>query len=211
MLTLRALTIVPPIKGLAFVLLTGCVLAMDGCASVPKETVALSMTVGQDIEQLQSGYRETIRLSFDQMRQAGLSVIDNVWTPAYLRSFVASGELVEAAQAEQTERVDYWARIAITAIDAKRQEFLAPLQEREDALVATVDAAFDSVIKANAAITANLNSVLKVQDLQNLVLESVGLPGIRDEINQAIVTTSNWAAVATKEIEDAATRFETRP
>ncbi|MCY4374822.1 MAG: hypothetical protein OXC31_13705 [Spirochaetaceae bacterium] len=183
---------------------------MSGCASIPKETVTLSMTVGKDIEQLHSGYRETIRLSFDQMRQAGLSVIDNVWTPAYLKSFVTSGELIEAAQAEQTERVDYWARIAIRAIDEKRKEFLDPLQEREDELVAAVDAAFDRVINANAAVTANLNSVLKVQVLQDQVREAVGLSDIRDEINNAIVSTSNWAAMATKEIEEAANIVEVR-
>ena len=75
--------------------------------------------------------------------------------------------------------------------------------------MAEVDAAFDRVISANAAVTANLNSVLKVQDLQNQVLEAAGISGIRDTINGAIVSTSNWVATATKEIEDAATSLET--
>ena len=199
----------PSTKRLALALTGYVILSMTACASVPKETVTLSRTVGQDIAQLQSGYRETIRFSFDQMRQAGLSVIDNVWTPVYLKSFVTGGQLVEAAKAEQTERIEYWARTAIKAIDDQRKKFLDPLQEREDALVAEVDAAFDRVISANAAVTANLNSVLKVQNLQDQVLEAAGVSGIRDTINGAIVSTSNWAATATKEIEDAATSLET--
>ena len=199
----------PSTKRLALVLTGYVILSMTACASVPKETVTLSRTVGQDIVQLQSGYRETIRFSFDQMRQAGLSVIDNVWTPVYLRSFVTGGQLVEAAKDEQTERIEYWARAAIKAIDDQRKKFLDPLQEREDALVAEVDAAFDRVINANAAVTANLNSVLKVQNLQDQVLDAAGVSGIRDTINGAIVSTSNWAATATKEIEDEATSRET--
>ena len=199
----------PSTKRLALALTGYVILSMSACASVPKETVTLSRMVGQDIAQLQSGYRETIRFSFDQMRQAGLSVIDNVWTPVYLKSFVTGGQLVEAAKAEQIERIEYWAHTAIKAIDDQRKKFLDPLQEREDALVAEVDAAFDRVISANAAVTANLNSVLKVQDLQNQVLEAAGVSGIRDTINGAIVSTSNWAATATKEIEDAATSLET--
>ena len=199
----------PSTKRLALALTGYVILSMTACASVPKETVTLSRTVGQDIAQLQSGYRETIRFSFDQMRLAGLSVIDNVWTPVYLKSFVTGGQLVEAAKAEQTERIEYWARTAIKAIDDQRKKFLDPLQEREDALVAEVDAAFDRVISANAAVTANLNSVLKVQNLQNQVLEAAGVSGIRDTINGAIVSTSNWVATATKEIEDAATSLET--
>lgn len=199
----------PSTKRLALALTGYVILSMTACASVPKETVALSRMVGQDVVQLQSGYRETIRFSFDQMRQAGLSVIDNVWTPVYLRSFVTRGQLVEAAKDEQTEKIVYWARAAIKAIDDQRKKFLDPLQEREDALVAEVDAAFDRVINANAAVTANLNSVLKVQNLQDQVLDAAGVSGIRDTINGAIVSTSNWAATATKEIEDEATSLET--
>ena len=199
----------PSTKRLALALTGYVILSMTACASVPKETVALSRMVGQDVVQLQSGYRETIRFSFDQMRQAGLSVIDNVWTPVYLRSFVTRGQLVEAAKDEQTEKIVYWARAAIKAIDDQRKKFLDPLQEREDALVAEVDAAFDRVINANAAVTANLNSVLKVQNLQDQVLDAAGGSGIRDTINGAIVSTSNWAATAMKEIEDEATSLET--
>ena len=89
-----------------------------------------------------------------------ISPIENVWIPAYLDSFVHQGKLIEAAKAGQTERVEFWARLAIKEIDKKRREFLDPLQRREDALIAEVDAAFDRVLNANAAVTANLNSVL---------------------------------------------------
>ena len=199
----------PPTRRLALALTGYVILSTIACATVPKETVTLSRTVGQDIARLQSGYRETIRFSFDQMRRAGLNVIDNVWTPVYLRSFVTGGKLVEAAKAEQTERIEYWARTAIKAIDEQRKKFLDPLQEREDALVAEVDAAFDRVVSANAAVTANLNSVLKVQNLQEQVIEAAGVSDIRDKINGAIVSTSNWVATATREIEDAAITLET--
>ena len=51
--------------------LSGClVLGMTACASVPKEAVALSVAVGQDITQLHTGYRESVRFAFNQMRQA---------------------------------------------------------------------------------------------------------------------------------------------
>ena len=184
----------------AVVLAPFILLSMTGCASVPEETVTLSMAVGQDIQQLHSGYRETIRFSFAQMRKAGLTVIDNVWTPAYLKRFVATGQLVEAAKNGQTERIEYWARLAIDAIDKKRREFVQPLQQREAALIAEVDAAFDRVINANAAVTANLNSVLKVRDLQDQVVDLLGLTDVRNTINSAIVAASDEAAEAALKI-----------
>ena len=191
--------------------LSGClVLGMTACASVPKEAVALSVAVGQDITQLHTGYRESVRFAFNQMRQAGLGVIDNVWTPAYLKDFVTTGMLVESAETGTTELVEFWARTAIEAIDNKRKEFLDPLQLREDALLVEIDAAFDRVISANAAVTAHLNSVLKVQTVQDQVLEATGLLEIRDTINGAIVSASDFAAGATRDIEAAAALLETQ-
>ena len=120
----------------------------------------------------------------------GLSVIDDVWTPVYLKKFVAAGGLVEATKNGQTERIEYWARFANEAIDNKRREFLEPLQQRETVLIAEIDAAFDRVISANAAVTANLNSVLKVQDLQDRAVDLLGLTDVRNTINTAIVIES---------------------
>lgn len=189
------------------VILSGCVLVATACARVPREAVDLSYAVGRDLEQLHSGYRQTVRFSFDQMRRAGLSVIDNVWTPAYLRDFVQGGNLVDSARNGETELIEFWARTAIDAIDQKRAEFLDPLQSQEDALLTQIDAAFDRVIRANATVTAHLNSIREVQDLQDQVLETAGLSDLRDTINNAIVSASEFAATATQRIEAETAEF----
>ena len=183
-------------------------LGLSGCAKVPKEAIQLSYAVGADIQQLYTGYRKTVMFSFEQTRQRGLTVIDKRWPPVYLKSFVKKGKLVEFAQKEQTEAVEYWARQAIKDIDDKRQEFLVPLKEQEESLLADIDEAFSRTIRANAAVTAHLNSVLKVQDLQDDVLESVGLKDLRDKIDNGIVKASDFAASRTEEIEKATRRLE---
>ena len=178
------------------------ILSISACASIPKETVTLSQAVGRDIKQLQSGYRKTIRFSFNQIRHAGLTTIDNVWRPAYVKTLVIKADLVEAAKRNQIDRIMEWASAAIEDIDKERQKFLKPLQEKEDALLADVDDAFDQLIRANASITANLNSVLKVQRLQNQIVEAAGLSEIRKKINSGIEEVSTWASKATKKNRD---------
>ena len=148
------------------------------------------------------------KFSFDQARQRGLAVIENTWIPAYLAEFVMTGELVESAQGGQLDRVEFWARLAIDAIDSKRQEFLGPLEQQEEALVAEVDEAFDRLIRANSAVTAHLNSVLKVQDIQDDIADSMGLRDIRDRVSAAIATASEYADTATDEIQDAAGKLQ---
>ncbi len=184
-----------------------CLLGISGCARVPKEAVTLSYTVGQDIQELHVGYRRTVVLTFEHIRQSGLTVIKERWTPVYLKSHVEGSGLFEhikneaIPEAERYGDLEFWARGAIEDIDKKRKEFLDPLKVREEALLADIDDAFGRVIRANAAVTAHLNSVLKVKKLQDDILESVGLKDVRDKISNGIVGASDFAAKATKEIE----------
>ena len=55
------------------------------------------------------------------------------------------------------------------------------------------DAAFGRSIRANAAVTANLNSVLKVKSLQDQVLDAAGLEDLGKGISDAITDVSNFA------------------
>ncbi len=181
-----------------------CMLLTSACASVPKETVQLSYSIGQDIEQLHAGYSQAVRVSFGQMRQRGLTVIDEVWAPTYLNDFIENGRLLEFAREGQTERVAFWARTAVSSIDEKRRAFIDSLAIREATLLARIDSAFGRVIRANAAVTANLNSVLKVDDVQTDVLNAAGLEGIRASLNDGLVAASTWADSATDELERAA-------
>lgn len=185
-----------------------CLFGFWGCASVPEEAVELSYKVGEDIEQLHAGYRKTVEFSFEQMRQAGLAVIDNQWTPVYLKTLIKEGQLVEFAQKNNIEAVEYWARTAINDIDEKRQDFLNPLKQIEMAVLADIDMAFGRAIRANAAVTAHLNSVLKVQKFQDNIFDSLGLKELRDKINDGLVTASDFATDKTKEIEELAEKME---
>lgn len=193
----------------AIVLMSVGMLLTSACARVPKETVQLSYNIGQDLEQLHVGYSQAIRVSFGQIRKRGLTVIDEVWTPTYLNSFIEKGGLMEFAREGQTEAVAFWARTAVGSIDEKRRAFLDTLAIQETVLLARIDSAFGRVIRANAAVTAHLNSVLKVDDMQADVLNAAGLEGVRASINEGLVAASEWADSATNELEKAAAALKT--
>lgn len=181
---------------------------LAGCATMPSEAITLSQAVGNDIEQLYAGYRASVRASFDGMRDAGLAVIDNRWAPAYLASFAQNGKLAEFAAVGNTEAVEFWAQTAIQTIDAKRREFLDPLNAREAALLTQIDAAFSRTINANATVTGFIKSAVSVKDMQDQVLQSAGVLDISNQINAEIVNLSNFVAAETKKIVDATAVLE---
>ena len=179
-----------------------CSLVLSGCASVPKETVELSTAVGDDIRELHTGYRNTVGLYFAQVRQSGLAVIDETWVPAYLDSFVEDGGLRDIVTEGNRDDLYAWARAAIEDIDARRSEFVDSLNARETALLIKIDDAFARTINANANVTAYLKSLLKVEEMQDRVLQATGLKELRDEITKGLAEASRFAAEATKTKED---------
>jgi len=177
---------------------------VTGCASVPKESVELSYTIGQDLEALHQSYRTLIARYFDSLRQQVNDSVDRVFVPAYIGDFINSGRLIENAKAGRTDFIEAWAGIAVETIDKEKATRLEPLNNAERDLLSSVNDAFDKAIRANATVTAHLNSIRKVENVQDEILESMKLKDIRDRINDALAGASQKANIIRADIERAA-------
>ena len=185
-------------------LLMSVLLLCGGCASVPKESVELSHTVGQDLEVLHTSYRTLIREYFTSLRREVNGAIDRVFVPAFVNDFVESGGLVGAVEKKRPDLIELWARMAVENIDDERRQRLAPLDAAELELLRAVDESFARVTTANSTITAYLHSTYQVDQVHQEVLESMNLKELRDRINSALVQASDRAKSATDDIEKAA-------
>jgi len=198
-------------KGIAKVLIFGLLLApatfTSGCASVPKESVELSYALGNDLESLHQSYRTLITGYFDLLRKDVNSAIDRVFFPAYINDFVITGELIENAQNGNHSYVEAWARIAVETVDKERTDRVEPINQAERELMLSVNEAFDNVIRTNSTITAHLNSIRKVNEVQAKVLESMELKDVRDKINFALADATVKAKEITEEINRLANSF----
>lgn len=179
-----------------------------GCASAPRESVDLSYTLGADIEALHQSHRELIGRYFQALRDQVNDSIDRVYIPAYINSFVVSGRLVQHAQNQRADLVEHWARLAVKKIDLERRARLQPLIDAERELLVSVDDAFDRAVRANAAITAHLNSIVKTQQSQDDLLASLRLKDIRQKIHSALADASDKTTRITEEITSATSKLE---
>jgi len=185
-------------------LLTSLVIFIGGCASVPKESVELSYTLGNDLESLHQSYEILITRYFDSLRGEVNSAIDRVFIPAYVNDFIKTGKLVENAKAERADLVEAWASIAVETIDRERAARIEPLDRAEEDLLVSVNDAFDKAIRANAVITAHLNSIRQVKEVQDEALESLELKDVRDKINDALAEASRRVEEITADVDEAA-------
>ncbi|RLC36983.1 hypothetical protein DRH29_03320 [candidate division Kazan bacterium] len=59
-----------------------------GCASVPKEIVELSYTMGQDLEVLQMSYRSLIQAHFNGLRAQREDFLNNHLIPKFIENYL---------------------------------------------------------------------------------------------------------------------------
>lgn len=190
------------VKGMALLIsMTGLL----SCASIPPEVVELSYVIGTDVEALQDSYRTLVRIHFDGLRQHASTFIDTRWQQTYLKNFIVDGGLVALAtdndESEVLRGVGLWTRIAIEEIESKRRELIDPIDRTEKEVIIEIDRAFGQVIRANAVVTAHLNSLREVQEVQDDILNLVDAKDLRDSITSALIDASRATDKAIRDIE----------
>ena len=93
-----------------------------------------------------------------------------------------------------------WADTAVYFIEQKRSQLIEPLNEEEKRLRDDVREAFARVIRGNAHITAHLNSLRKVHEVQDEMLDALDIKDLRDRINDVLVKASQTAVTGLEEI-----------
>lgn len=212
-------------NNLVLVWLLGAVL-LSGCASnrTPKEVVELSYVMGEDISTLHESFRKLIREKFEDYRKQRLEYLEKEWKPAYLKDFSERGRLADIGAGtivwskaerkfvtpdqgqEGTQRlqsVQVWATAAVAALEKKKQGLIAPIDADEAAILTSVDSAFSRLYRANAAITAHLNSTRKVDEIQDKALEALNIRTLRDTLDKALIESSRKAAAGLEEVKRA--------
>ena len=178
-----------------------------GCASVPKEVVELSYTIGQDLKAVHLSYRQLIQTHFDGLRKQTTDFLDNKWTPTYIKKFIKKGNLVERANNSDPKMVllgvRLWAEAAIEEIEKKKKELIDPIDKDEKELLDSTDEAFAQIISANAAITAHLNSIRKVKEVRDEALKALKVKDLRDKINNGLIFASDKAKEAIEKVKKA--------
>jgi len=193
------------------------------CANVPHEVVHLSNTIGEDMAAVHESHRSLIKQHFANIRQQRLYWIDSVWAPRFIEKWIAEGRLIDIATgkvvydeskddfvspsrgqegAQLLKSVHSWADAAVAEIDAKRKRLLGPVDKDEQELLVSVNEAFERLFRGNAAITAHLNSLRKVQGVQDDVLRALHVKDLRVAINQALAKASDMAALSKEEIDE---------
>ena len=96
-----------------------------------------------------------------------------------------------------------WSAAAIAEVEDKRATLLDPLEQDKRQIRKEARAAFGQLIQANALITAHLNSIRQVHDLQSSALQELGVKDVLSSLNNRLIEISNRAVNGLEEIRKA--------
>lgn len=200
-----------------FFIFVGYIFIIGGCAQVPQSSIILSNSIGDDMASMQQSHKEFVNYYYDGLEQKANSLIDDKYRPSLIRqiieqdvsifkdprkknrslfnaiqeSFVDNSSLSENDLETAQSNAMAGMKIFYTKIDKKveteRKKLLAPLKQQRQDLLSNIDANYINIIKKNAAITALLNSVVKVHETQQQLFSMAGVKGnSREEVGNKL-------------------------
>jgi hypothetical protein len=196
-------------------------LLMVSCASIPKETVTLSKTIGSDLQILHDSYRNMVQLYYIGIKLNVNAFIDDVYAPFVIHHVLEvelnkhkRGEssiysIIENAgktggKGETEEALNVMLEFQEAAnqqINTKRNELISPILQQEREILSAIDQSYQNIIYANATLTAYLVSVRKVKESQNEALSIIGFNGLDTTVTNRLVELSRFVDVALEKSE----------
>jgi hypothetical protein len=188
-------------------LLSGLALmALTGCASIPREAPELSAELGGRIKETRSAHVETVRLYMEAKRTQVDKFILDEWLPRFAKDLFSQDVVVRAweeaaATKDPALRLDFIRQLGTRVqkrLNEKRTELMAPLDEMEREILRRLDENYDEMFAMNGTLTGMLSAGAKASETQGRILRA--LRG-EDELAQALGAVEKATALTTEGVD----------
>lgn len=180
------------------------------CASIPKETVLLSKTLGSDLQILHQSHNDITDLYFKKIENDINSFVDDVYVPFVIHYALKSQlqdykdgkpclySVIELAGKQEGEEeakaaindMQEFLEAAQNQISGKRKELLLPIKQQHSEITKSINQSYENALTANRTITAYLQSLRKLKETQQEALSMIGLQGADSLLTNSLVKVS---------------------
>lgn len=169
--------------------------------------------MGRDIVTVHESHRELAVMLFSRIRKDVNRFVDDVYAPhqiqivladqkaqytagdednffAVLNSALAKPQDVQA----QNDVIDFMkvlVELVLVDVNEYRLQRMEVIQDQEKQVLGDIERAYDQIERGNAAVTAHLESVIKVHGAQDDLLSAVDLAGLREKIGIGVSKMSS--------------------
>ena len=153
------------------------------CASIPKESVSLSESIGKGLNETQKTHLKLLNHYFDEKRENVDLVINELWIPKFAEEFYAIPQVQEkwsevCNSNDPIDKLKFTTTVGIKIqekINNKRAELIDPLNETEKILESKLLEHYNKLHLANSVVTNYLSSASKVKEKEIKLLQMLGI------------------------------------
>lgn len=180
------------------------------CASIPKETVLLSQTLGNDLQALHKSHCDITDLYFKKIENDINSFVDDVYVPFVIHYALKSQlqdykngkaclystiELAGKQEGKEESKaaindMQEFLEAAQNQIYSKRNELLSPIKQQHSKITQSINQSYENAINGNLTITAYLQSLRKLKGTQQEALSIIGFQGADSLLTNSLLNVS---------------------
>ncbi|MBU1701772.1 MAG: hypothetical protein KJ970_15385 [Candidatus Eisenbacteria bacterium] len=175
--------------GMVFFIIIPFLQLFTSCATVPKESVELSMAVEQRITEMQKSHETFVKEYFRLSRERIGDFIEYRWGPVFVENFVHDANLLpllnQSTASGESDRIQILFEFVMAAseqIENQRKRMIVPLEKLERKTLEELRATYTELNSMQGSLTAFILSVHDIQVEQDRVLRHTGLLEKRDQI-----------------------------
>jgi hypothetical protein len=189
-------------RKLIFTVTSAVLLGLLGCASVPEESVELSVTLGRDLAEVHRAHRELTIRYFKRIKEDINQFIDEEYRPFMIKKTMEDFSLLDKVKAatepgaspDALQILELFVNKVSKQIESYRKELIQNISDQEGDVLRAIDDAYQKLQNANSIVTGHLASVRKVHEAQAELLERANLEGLRDRFIEKTARLSDEVA-----------------
>jgi hypothetical protein len=154
------------------------IVSVMGCATVPKESVDLSIELTKMIRSAEASHLATLQLFLDERKQRADDFLKNTWTPKFMQNAMRDSHILDTLKAQHTDVqrevvMKEFSEDAASVISERRASMMGAIDQIGEMLEDSIRAHYEDMLTVNQALTAHIRSVADVNATQTMILDAL--------------------------------------
>lgn len=192
------------------------IIGLSSCASIPRETVEMSVLLGRQIEALEQGHTAMIEAFYKEKEVTATKWLKEQWYRNYLNDLFAMPSTIEFWNEAITEELPQRMESLKNLTDLiqedymqQRDSLLIPLKAEKEKLLGIIQTHYNMAREMNDVITKNIDSANTLEEKRKQLLSRfVNTDKIDMEINQSLQRADSILSMAQTALEKIDNKFK---
>lgn len=185
------------------------IIGLSSCASIPRETVEMSVLLGRQIEALEQGHTAMVEAFYKEKEATATKWLKEQWYRNYLNDLFAMPSTIEFWNEAITEELPQRMESLKNLTDLiqedymqQRDSLLNPLKSEKEKLLGIIHTHYNTAREMNDVITKNIDSANALEEKRKQLLSRfVNTDKIDMQINQSLQRADSILSTAQTALE----------